>query len=252
MSFQDYLSTHNSMQEIFNYLFDSSEWIHFSDSTDNSPQIQTYKRGILSKTQKCFVVFIEKEGLKEYSSKINFKNMILTRPKPAITYFLQAMEKLSVEGVLINNFFFIEKEELKKSLETYIYDYYKLVMQSLNRIEDRRMQTFQYMRAFFMLPKVYILRFKGHNNSILVIKNKLENGEMGNDTAFIFDSSDSAQKYVNDNKMDEIDIDIVSFSTDKFISAELNVNIQYIMVNGLQWIPYDEFVKLERVFLTVQ
>lgn len=252
MSLQEYVDTCSSMREIFYYLFDASEWIHFSDNQDNYPQVQTYKKGVFAKPKKCFVVFVEDDGLLEYSKKVAGKNLILTRPKPALSYFIKMMDTFNVEGLLINNFYFIEKEEFKKAREVYIYDYYQVAVGSLDEIEDEEMRDFQYMRAFFMLPEVYILRLKGHDGSVLVMKNKMPGGGTGNDTAFVFDTYETAAKYIAENKMNGLDIDIAVFSTDKFISNEFNKNLQYIMVNGTRRVPFEEFRELEQMILIVE
>lgn len=252
MSLQEYVDTCSSMREIFYYLFDASEWIHFSDNQDNYPQVQTYKKGVFEKPKKCFVVFVEDDGLLEYSKKVAGKNFILTRPKPALSYFIKMMDLFDVEGILVNNFYFIEKAEFKKAREVYIYDYYQVAVGSLDEIEDEEMRDFQYMRAFFMLPEVYILRLKGHDGSVLAMKNKLPDGERGNDTAFVFDTYETAQEYIARNKMNGLDIDISSFSTDLFISEEFNEKLQYIMVNGNHRVSFEEFKELEQMFLIVE
>ncbi|HBW26120.1 MAG TPA: hypothetical protein DEF39_02390 [Hungateiclostridium thermocellum] len=72
---------------------------------------------------------------------------MVSRPKNSLKTIIDCADKLMIDGVLFNNFYFVGVGKLRKAYDTYSIEYYKHVKENLKNIADVRMRTLQFFRG---------------------------------------------------------------------------------------------------------
>jgi len=97
--------------------------------------------------------FVDKQVCREYFDKhidylkVNNLNLMVSRPKNSLKTIIDCADKLMIDGVLFNNFYFVGVGKLRKAYDTYSIEYYKHVKENLKNIADVRMRTLQFFRG---------------------------------------------------------------------------------------------------------
>ena len=243
MDLREYIEEHDSTEEIFDYLFDCNEWYYFINSNNVPLQKDFEDKG------ESIVVFIDKNKLKDYVKNMDDNNMVVMRPRPALKQIIELIKDFSLVGILVNNFYYLSKSDLKWAYNEYSYIYYKKVLAQLNNIEDSKMRNFQYMRGFFMLPYVYIWGDEEFVNTINNPINTEENETLG----FVFDSIKTAKKYKEESEIETLNPkDLIKYDTSQLIYKFFDGIVDSIVINGRLTVPYNDFKKMELMFLTVE
>ncbi|CDG35804.1 hypothetical protein CTHBC1_1154 [Acetivibrio thermocellus BC1] len=111
------------------------------------------KESFFSKPKRCVRVFVDKQVCREYFDKhidylkVNNLNLMVSRPKNSLKTIIDCADKLMIDGVLFNNFYFVGVGKLRKAYDTYSIEYYKHVKENLKNIADVRMRTLQFFRG---------------------------------------------------------------------------------------------------------
>jgi hypothetical protein len=255
MTLAEYMETHNELKQLFFYMLDAQEWVYLSDNEEQTPVVTDYKKGLLSKAKPSFVVYVDKQGLREYATSIQYTNLIVMRPKPALKYLLDQLDAGGVEGVWFNRCLFVTVEEIRKAYDEYLFDYYVMVRSMLHHIEDLEMQSFQYLRALFSLPRLYILKVRDGASAepgLLMLKTATDGGTPQN-TAFLFDFRETAERYLQEMRMVSLEfVEIAEVETDHLISDDFKGLKGLVRINGAATIKLRDLEKLERKIVAVE
>jgi hypothetical protein len=107
VNLKEYVKQRHSPDEIWDYLFDTSEWYYFMDPQNNTPQSV-----IDNGSHHCLALFVGKEEVKAYAEHRKSGDLIVMRPRPGLKRLCELLDQYQLDGAMIDNFYYVAKDSI--------------------------------------------------------------------------------------------------------------------------------------------